>query len=261
MELTDLQEAIAEAADDLATVAPTVGGKGKAYEVWILFELAVRLIQAGYPVLAMDPADIEVGLFRVRGAPGGMPDADAEGDDTPSHLRVVGENDILEIHVGLQIMGVSGSTHEIDITVLSAMHGWQLRLQGGGPYDGPLVVGLELKAYDGKHKLNQVFPRALVGVAVDVDPTWLFPILALRTHGGAVRRSYRVRRPLFGLATSTTLHDNSRRLLEHHGALAADALTPSQVGDAFDQIVVAMSAVLGPAPTATASAGPPGVTV
>jgi hypothetical protein len=190
-----------------------------------------------------------------------MPDADAEGDDKPSHLRVVGEDDILEIHVGLQIMGVSGSTHEIDITVLSAMHGWQLRLQGGGPYDGPLEVGLELKAYDGKHKLNQVFPRALVGVAVDVDPTWLFPILSLRTHGGAVRRSYRVRRPLFGLATSTTLYDNSRRLLEHHGALAADALTPSQVGGAFDQIVVAMSAVLGPAPTATASAGPPGVTV
>lgn len=261
MELTDLQEAIAEAADDLAMVAPSVGGKGKAYEVWILFELAVRLMKANYAVTALDPADIAVGLFRVRGSPGGMPSADAQGDDNPSHLLVEGEGVDLEIHVGLQVVGVSDSTHEIDITILPSVVGRWVRYEGGGPYRGPLAVGLELKAYDGKHKLNQGFPRALLGVAVDVDPSWLFPERVLVTAGGAEQRSRTVRRTLFGLATSTTLYDNSRRLLDHHGMLAADGATPTQTGELFDQIIEGMVAFLGPAPGAPTAADPPGVTI
>ncbi len=249
MELTDLEEAIAEAADDLASLAPSVGGKGKAYEVWILFELAVRLMRAGYPVAVRDPADIDLGVFRVRGAPGGMPDADAPGDDNPSHFHVAGEAHDLEIHVGLQVQGVSTSRHEIDITVLPAEIGRKLRDEGGGPYAGPLMLGLELKAYDGKHKLSQGFPRALVGVAVDVDPAWLHPRIGLFTHGGGLKVLHAADRTLFGLATSTDLYANSRTYLEHHGIVFEEGLAPNAVGGLFDQLVERLIAVLGPPPT------------
>lgn len=264
MELTDLQEAIADAANDLASIAPSVGGKGKAYEVWILLELAVRLMRAGYPVAVRDPADIDLAVFRVRGAPGGMPDADAPGDDNPSHFHVAGEAHDLEIHVGLQVQGVSTSRHEIDITVLPAEIGRKLRDEGGGPYVGPLMLGLELKAYDGKHKLNQGFPRALVGVAVDVDPAWLHPRIALITHGGGVKVLHATDRTLFGLATSTELYANSQAYLEHHGVVFEGGLKPDAVGDLFDHLVEQMAAVLGPPPTpapATRHSRPYGVSL
>lgn len=245
MDLSDLQDAIVEAADGLAQVAPSVGTKGKAYEVWIAFEIAVRLLQRGYPVEAHDPSGIEVGVFRVRGSPGGMPSLDAEGDDNPSHFHVDGRRGALEVHVGLQSLGVSGSRHEIDITVLPADAGEDCRDSGGGAYAGPRMVGLELKAYADKSKLDQLFARALVGVAVDVDPGWLFPGHVLVTFGGGLAHRHLGTRALIGLLTSTELYDNSRSLLEHHGMLAGAHVRPGSAEAALDLVVEAIGRHLG----------------
>lgn len=246
MDLSDLQKAIAAAADDLAQLAPSVGNKGKAYEIWIALELAVRLLRLGYDVEAHDPAGVEVVVFRARGAPGGMSSANAVGDDNPSHFRVSGWGRALEIHLGLQVLGVSDSRHEIDVTVLPASVAEDLRDAGGGPYQGPLAVGLELKAYDEKHKLNQVFPRALLGVAVDVHPIWLFPAISMGTAGGAEHRRQLSRRALIGLLTSTELYDNSRDLLDGHGMLAGDQVRPGADEFHIDRVVNEIIRELGP---------------
>lgn len=246
MDLADLCDAIADAANDLAQVAPSIGTKGKAYEVWIALELAVRLGRMGYDVEAHDPAGIEVLVFRARGSPTGMPAADAKGDDNPSHFMISGWGRALEIHLGLQARGTGGSLHEIDVLVLDARVAEELRDCGGGPYQGPVAVGLELKAYEEKHKLDQVFARALLGVAVDVDPAWLFPVVSMETAGGSRRRRWLGRRTLIGLLTSTTLYDNSRTLLQGHGMLAADQLRPGSGESHIDQVVEAIARELGP---------------
>ncbi len=227
MDLTDLQEAVADAADDLALVAPAVGTKGKAYEVWIALEIAVRLLRLGYAVQANDPADIEVAVFRVRGSPGGMSSADATGDDNPSHFRIAGRWRAVELHIGLQIEGVSGARHEIDVTLL--------------PADAAT-------AYSDTSKLDQVYPRALLGVAADVEPGWLFPTQVLLTFGGAGSSRSMSTRSVIGLLTSTQLYDNSRRMMEHHGVLPGDSVRPGGDDAVLDGIVGRLREHLGPHP-------------
>lgn len=246
MDLSDLQRAVTDAADNLAQIAPSIGTKGKAYEVWVAFELAVRLLKRGYEVAAHEPGGVEVAVFRARGSPGRMSSVDVEGDDNPSHFRVAGWRQTLEIHLGLQIVGSSTSRHEIDITVLPADAAEALRDAGGGPYRGSLLVGLELKAYDVKRKLNQIYPRALLGVAVDVEPGWLFPTISMITANGAEHRRSLRERALIGLFTSTELYDNSRDLLEGHGMISGHRLRPGSNEFHLDRIVDEMARKLGP---------------
>jgi hypothetical protein len=237
MEISDVQDEIEAAANALGVVAPNLGtSKGKAYEVWVLFEIAVRLLRRGYWAMPSSPADRSVMVFRVRGSPSGMPDGASTATDEPSHFILAGSQRALEMHIGLQARGVSLASHEIDVSVLPHELGSTCRTQGGGIYAGPLTHGLELKAYDKKHKFDQAIPRAVLGVAVDLNPSWVFATIVLRTSGGAETVSTPVNRTRFALMTSTGIYDNSRRLLDQFGVMGAEELLPKSAG-AIDALV------------------------
>jgi hypothetical protein len=247
MELEDVLLNIEQMAFDLGFAAPDVGtGKGKAYECWVMLELAVRLLRRGVTVLALNPESLPVNRFRIRGAPGEMPahnedwGATIEGgeelpvvDDRPSHFCFYkDESRKYELHLGLQCAGASGSPHEIDLCVLPQEAGEQLRHDGGGYYEERLELGLELKAYDIKHKLGHNIPRALIGVAVDLDPTWVVPDFQMRTVGGFRVPFTQAQRTLYGLFTTTRLFDHSSQYLDHHGVTAEGPVLPGE-GDAI----------------------------
>ncbi|WP_041373530.1 hypothetical protein [Phenylobacterium zucineum] len=258
METEDVEQEIEDAADALGVVAPGLGsGKGKAYEAWVLFEIAARLLGLGYPVEAHAPDGQPVSTFRLRGSPSGMSAASfGPTSDKPSHFRVEGQRTVLEIHAGVQMLGVSGTPHEVDVSVLPATAGEQLRAAGGGAYLGRLHHCLELKAYDAEYKLSQGMPRALLGVALDLDPAWAIPQVGYITHGGAVRVHTRAQRIRYALLTSTDLYDHSRTLLEHHGVLAGEQVLPRLDEGPIDLIVQELIEILGPPPPPPSYARP-----
>lgn len=174
-----------------------------------------------------------------------MPDADSPSDDEPSHFRVEGSSAALELHIGLQSRGVSDSPHELDVSVLPAIFGQARRQDGGGVYEGPLTHGLELKAYDAKHKLDQSIPRALLGVAIDLELMWVLPRIAFRSHGGHEKEARLTGRCRYAVISSTALYANSVRLLEHHGAVAAGEVLPGSNEGQIDMLVDEISGLLG----------------
>lgn len=245
MEIADVQPQIEAAANKLAIVAPSLGtNKGKAYEAWILFEIAVRLLERGYEVRPVGPSGADVSAFRLRGSPSGMP-TEAATNDPPSHFFLAGSKAELEMHVGVQVQGVSGTPHEVDISVLPLSLGVLCRQSGGGYYNGPLHHGLELKAYDTKHKLNQGMPRALLGVALDLDPTWATDHWICLTFARSPRLLSKASRARYALLTSTRLYDNSRLLLGEHGVLSGEHLLPAGDEAAISILVEEIAAILG----------------
>ena len=237
METSDVVANIFKAAAALGLAAPTLAAKGKSYEIWVMLELATRLDAVGVVATPVGPNDALVEDFVFRGAPGHMPGADA-GDDAPSHIRLERNDQAFEMHIGLQHVGVSEATHELDICVIPSWFAHQLRQDGGGPYRGPLCVALELKALSDKYKLDQGIPRALVGVAVDLDPTWPIVEWTFKTSGGHARSFTRSRhRERFSLVTATQLYNNSILYLEHHGARPAEKVLPGNNEHFLDDIV------------------------
>lgn len=236
METSDVATAIFDAATALGLAAPTLGAKGKSYEIWVMLALATRLEDAGVVATPVGPDGKLVGDFVFRGAPGHMPSAGA-GPDAPSHIRLRRDGVTFEMHIGLQHVGVSEATHEVDICIVPARTARILRRLGGGPYHGQLGVALELKAFSAKYKLDQGIPRALVGVAVDLDPTWPIVEWTFKTSGGHAHSFTRMRRGCFSLVTTTKLYDNSARYLKHHGARSAQEVLPGSNEHFLDEIV------------------------
>lgn len=247
METSDVQEEIVEAADALGLIAPDLGsGKGKAYEAWVLFEIAVKLMERGYGVLPCGPSETVVNAFRLRGSPGGMPDAATPASaDPPSHFVLEGNLQSLEMHIGVQVRGISGASHEVDVSVLPRELGRTCRRNGGGIFQGPLSHGLELQAYDAQFKLSQVMPRALLGVALDLDPTWALVQVVYRTQGGGERSFSPIWRTSYGLLTTTLLYENSRSLLQHHGVIIGEQVLPGQNEQAVERVVDEIAQLLG----------------
>lgn len=68
---------------------------------------------------------------------------------------------------------MSGASHEIDISLNRKYECMTVRSTVGGPYPGPPVLGLELKHYGSESTLNKNFARALLGVAIDLDPLFV----------------------------------------------------------------------------------------
>jgi len=171
IEIDDFLDDLLDAADDLELVAPDFGtSKGKAYEVWVMLDIIAHLLWKGVEVHPHDCDDEVEPFFRVAGSPAGMPSQNSNG--APCHFKLERASTCLELHLGLDHEGVSTSTHEIDLCVLPMPLAYFLRYSGGGPYRGPVRLGLELKAHGGRYKLPHDVPRALLGVAMDLDPCW-----------------------------------------------------------------------------------------
>lgn len=240
MTIGALLASLGEAADALGIVAPDVGTKkGKAYEAWMMLELAVRLQQDGVWVTPLDHLGNPAVRFRIADGPSLMPSAMSSTGKEPCHFLLRSYGADLELHLGLRHQGVSSATHEIDISIVRSDQARSLRAAGGGPFEGSGEIGLELKAFDERHKLPLHVARTLVGIAVDLDPSWVMTAFTIGTAGGSQRSFSRIDRSYFALVTTTGLYDNSRRLLEHHGAGAHERTQPgnAQALDALCDII------------------------
>lgn len=246
MTFKKFSKALHDAANILGVQAPAIGtGKGKAYEAWIMLEIVVRLQKLGVIALPVDHKDELVSKFEVSGGPANMPSEACGTGEKPCHFVLAKDGTILELHLGLKCLGFSDARHELDIVVIDRGAAKQLRQSGGGPYEGPIAAGAELKAYDRKHKLPHVIPRAMLGIAVDIDPGWIMAHFSIRTAGGKERQYTPMRRTYYSLMTSTRLHHSSEQYLEHHGVGAFSLVIPASCDEAIDafaeQIILAMS--------------------
>jgi hypothetical protein len=237
VDIDDVLDELVDAADALGIVAPNFGtSKGKAYEVWVMLEIVVRLISRGVEIFPLDRDGALEPNFRVSGSPADMPPSGGGGGG-PCHFLLRKHGRYLELHLGLNHAGGSAATHEIDLSVLWAVQGKALRDNGGGPFAEQPLVGLELKAYSEKHKLDHAIARALIGVAVDLDPWWPMHSLTLKTPGSSEHTVTRAHRMHLAVLTTTELYGSSADYLAHYGAGAHSFVTPTINVAAIDAIV------------------------
>ena len=235
-----LRVAVRMAASRLAAQAPDLGAgkpKGKAYEVWVMLEIAKELRRIGLSVDLVNHDSTPAQRLRIRGSPGMMPSTKSSVGNAPGHLVIKGRR-TCELHLGLQHGSSQFGHHEIDISLLPATQASDLREAGGGYYDGAPLLALELKAYDRKHKLDQSVARALVGVIAHLQPFWSVGFALFAARAGRWSRAWsRDDRPVrAGIVTTTTLYDNSLALLSAFQALSFTSVEPGVVGDAFERL-------------------------
>jgi hypothetical protein len=226
---------IIDAATAVGLAAPDFSeGGGKTYEAWVLMELAKRA-SLRVNVSAQDHAGAPTTAFRVRGGPGYIPPADSAAPDQPCHFRLDGPRGQAELHSSLRHLGGSGDTHELDISAIDAAWAGLIRSHGGGPYPhhlfrAPVILGIELKEYDGAKSLPKIYPRALIGVVVDLEPH-LHVAVAWRRGVNMIH----YRGADFWLLTTTTL-GSSRRLLDHHDIAWRENVEPGPHEDLLQAV-------------------------
>lgn len=238
MTIDDVLDELRDAADDLGITAPHFGtSKGKAYEIWVILELVARLRERGLRIEAHDRNDRFEPCFRVSGAPADMPGSGDGGAPGPCHFKIHGRFGWVELHLGLNNRGMSGASHEIDLAIISGLDGLRLRSAGGGPFEGRVEIGLELKAFSAKHKLPHDIPRALLGVAIDLDPAWALAGCSLHSHGGRLRWGWRKDRTQLAVVTATDIYLSSQQYLTFHEARAYARVLPDGNEQAPEDIV------------------------
>lgn len=240
----EIKRGLATTAVVLNVTAPSVAdNKGHAYEAWLYFELAASL--AAYTPQGYDHAGDKLANganFYVRGGPGYIRPKTSKARAEPCHFTFVFKARRFEIHVGVKQVGASGlckiaderrMTHEADISILPAPYVEAVRQQDqGGPYPGPRIAMLELKAFDAESELSHGIPRALIGVAVDLDTG--FPTRNLIIDGRGSRQWLELGSSMvLGLVTTASIPANAKRYLEHYEAIVADGVEPSWQPPAF----------------------------
>ncbi|MBD8736220.1 hypothetical protein [Sphingomonas sp. CFBP 13706] len=237
MTFAECLEAVEKAAEALSIVAPDVtSGKGKAFEAWAMLAIARHLSDMGATIAAVGCDDQPVTTFVVRGGPGHMPAASDDPATAPSHI-VVERTEIgpqgqevqirSEIHLSLRHRSDSGATHELDLSVLPGRDAFACRWRGGGAFVGGVLVAVELKAYDGRESLNLMFARALLGTMLDLQPWRVIHDVELHMSGNYSRMLVPLSRPAtMYLVTTTSLYDNSRRLLRRHDGVGIERVLP-----------------------------------
>jgi hypothetical protein len=120
-------------------------------------------------------------------------------------------------------------SHELDISALPRHSARRCRVTGGGYYLGSLIVAVELKGYNAKHKLDQGVARALLGTMIDLQPWRTIDHIYLNS-GGECHPAWS---PLgrcapMHLVTTTTLYDNSKTLLATHSGCSVDNVSPKR---------------------------------
>lgn len=212
----DLIANVQNAAKNLKINAPSVGtSKGKAYEVWLMLEIAYKLKKENFVLLPHGCDDKPAKIFRVSGSPANMPAHNGKVSKSPCHFKFYkSKNKVFELHLGLKVSGCSGADHEVDLLIIEHSQALALRLAGGGPFDGNLIVALELKAFDKEGKLPHDISRAFLGVGVDVGGCWFFMINKV-IHYAAI-------------FTSADLYRSSELLLSHHSIYFHKRVDPNE---------------------------------
>jgi hypothetical protein len=129
------------------TVLRRAAGRGRLFELFVLTGIARRLQNHGFDVWLQRsngsriyPTDTDRRFIQRGGAPSGVPSA-AHGAGNASVIAFrTGTGSRWEIWNGIQFQGRSGATHEIDIALVPAEVGDDLRVGGGVPFGRPRVA-------------------------------------------------------------------------------------------------------------------------
>lgn len=158
--------------------APTLqlpGGAGRAFELFLMTEIAAELQRRGYDVWIqrsdgsrIAPTDPNRAFIQRGGAPHDVYSA-AAGSNNPSVIgfRYPGRTTSWEIWNGIPFRGRSQATHEIDIAIVPAEVGQTLRnLPTGGTPTGRPRVSIECKDVGTAGSVDEM--RAFVARLYDI---------------------------------------------------------------------------------------------
>lgn len=227
-----MEAKISKAATDLTVAAPSLAStKGKTYETWVMFEIAAR-VAVNHKVQPRNSAGKLTTTFRVRGGPGHIKSASAPPGKLPCHFELGSPQswEPLELHNSVEHVGLSGETHEFDVSVITKRYASDLRKSAnGGPYQGPPVLGLELKAYDDATTLDKAIARALLGTVVDLHPGAVVKSVKIEFRAKA---SYtyveRFSHPRAALLTTAWITPGTRKFLEAYDIGTHPNVAPGQ---------------------------------
>jgi hypothetical protein len=117
-----------------------------------------------------------------RGGPGEM--ASADQNFAYAHCTFPSGKS-LEVHLGVQYVGTSGATHEVDISLYEASAASQARNNGEHPDQKHLIGVIECKCYS--NPIGAVLARAFVGLLDDCN-NYHFAALVSNSPGEQVKK-------------------------------------------------------------------------
>lgn len=240
-----LADAIEQAATVLAIKAPDIGsGLGKSYEAWLMLEIAAG-VPAPYSAVPIDYKGDPTTVLVVRGGPGYIASASGHSANQAGAIRIdQGGYPAVELHASLRHRGLSNASHEIDISLNLASVCQAVRRSGTAPYPGPPILGLELKQYGADQNLNKNFGRALLAVAVDLQPQWLFNEILLG-RAGRVLGAWHARngRARYRMVTTAGLTAETSCLLNTYGIAETPHFEPGNHGPLSEIVTEAMECI------------------
>lgn len=235
-----VQQKLDDAAKALAIAAPSiVAGGGKAFEAWVLLEIAAALKAKHFSVQARNHKGAATIHFNVSGGPGFIRPATSNDPEEPCYFEFSNGVNTYELHSGVRHLGVSGHDHELDISVVHKAHADPIRHSAkGGPFAGHRWLGIELKDYD--DFLPKIFARGVFGVAVDLAPAVALGQITVGPVGG-VRMSFHSQHvPRFWLVTTAPVRPGHKGFLDVYGIKTRDLVDPADPmtsATAIDDIV------------------------
>lgn len=130
-----------------ATFLQAAAGSGRLFELFLVTGIAFRLQQRGLDVwlqrsdgTRIAPTDLDRRYIQRGGAPSGLAPATAGAGNASVIAFMTSAGRGWEIWNGVQFRGRSWALHEIDIAVVPAEIGDELRLTGGVPFGRPRVA-------------------------------------------------------------------------------------------------------------------------
>jgi hypothetical protein len=235
---------ITSAAAVLGAAAPSLTtNNGKTYETWALFELAAGLSASRTVQAAGHDAQPLSGPFIVRGGPGLMPPPSNAGTE-PSFFVVAGGAHWFEIHNSLQHRGTSGETHELDVSVVPGHFAAKVRAQAKDsgnrlPYEGPVIAGLEMKAYDAGATIPKSFARGLLGLVLDIAPMSVVSV----SMGQTTFTAWPFTSSTFGLMTTADMTGPTDSFLRHYGLEPGQSQNHTGQGS-LDKFIASVAALV-----------------
>lgn len=205
--------------------------KGKTYEAWIMFEVALEIASN----TMSDPTPVAVKpcqhdkqhatTFNMRGGPGHIQSAKPHLSGGACHFEFSRNARSLELHASVEHIGASGSEHELDLSVMPTDWVDFYRTHGGGPFDGWRLTGIELKAYDGTATLGKSLARALVAVAGDLDPAVALPRFTRAPHARAIPLpAHRFHHPEYWMITTASISGPTKAYLDWYNIEHAEQI-------------------------------------
>jgi hypothetical protein len=152
-----------------------------AFEVYV-FSLVLHAVKEAGGNWTMHGRNSKPHPIVFRGGPGEMASTD---QNFAYALCTFPSGKSLEVHLGVQYVGTSGATHEVDISLYEASAASQVRNSGGYPDQQHLIGAIECKCYS--NSIGTVLARAFVGLLDDCN-SYHFAALVSNSPGEQVKK-------------------------------------------------------------------------